>query len=119
MSDYRHQRPNVSSWMDHIGCPAKSRRVIFNAAVDNGLQDVGGDIAPRYAGAFVEIGTEKAPVHLLVPSGPTSRPTTMVQLIQSFTARAIFHRVPTVTKRLWGGVLVQRFFPQYRRSSRA
>jgi REP element-mobilizing transposase RayT len=40
MSDYRQKRHNVSSLMYHIVCPAKDRRVIFDAAVDPGLKDV-------------------------------------------------------------------------------
>jgi len=32
-------------------------------------------------------------------------PTKIVQIIKSLTAREIFHRGPTVKKRLWGGEL--------------
>ena len=53
MSDYRHKRHNVSSLIYHIVCPAKYRRVIFDAEVDAVLKDVCLDIAKRYDIAFL------------------------------------------------------------------
>ena len=102
MSDYRHKRHNVSSLLYHIVCPAKYRRVIFDAEVDTVLKDVCLDIAKRYEIAFLEIGTDKDHVHFLVQSVPSYSPTKIVKIIKSLTAREIFHRVPTVKKRLWG-----------------
>jgi REP element-mobilizing transposase RayT len=61
------------------------------------------DIAKRYELVFGEIGTDKDPVHVLVQSVPSYSPTKMVTMITSLTAREIFHRVPAVKKRLWGG----------------
>jgi len=84
-------------------CPAKYRRVIFDPEVDTVLRDVCFDIAQRYEMAVLEIGTDKDHVHLLVQSVPSYSPTKIVQLIKSLTAREIFHRVPTVKQRLWGG----------------
>ena len=103
MSDYRHKRHNVSSLLYHIVCPAKYRRVIFDAEVDMVLKEICLDIAKRYELAFLEIGTDNDHVHFLVQSVPSYRPTKIVQIIKSLTAREIFHRVPTVKKRLWGG----------------
>jgi putative transposase len=103
MSDYRHKRHNVSSLIYHIVCPAKYRRVIFDAEVDTGLKDVCLDIAQRYEIAFLAIGTDKDHVHFLVQSVPSYSPTKIVKIIKSLTAREILHRVPTVNKRLWGG----------------
>ena len=105
LSDYRHKRHNVSSLLYHIVCPAKYRRVIFDAAVDTVLKDVCLDIAKRYDIAFLEIGTDTDHVHFLVQSVPSYSPTKIVKTIKSLTAREIFHRVPTVNKRLWGGEL--------------
>ena len=103
MSDYRHKRHNVSVLIYHIVCPAKYRRVIFDAEVDTVLKDVCFDIAKRYEIAFLKIGTDKDHVHFLVQSVPSSSPTKIVKMIKSLTAREIFHRVPTVKTRLWGG----------------
>jgi REP element-mobilizing transposase RayT len=103
MSDYRHKRHNVSVLIYHIVCPAKYRRVIFDAEVDTVLKDVCLDIAQRYEIAFLEIGTDKDHVHFLVQSVPSYSPTKIVKMIKSLTAREVFHRVPTVKKRLWGG----------------
>ena len=55
--------------------------------------------------AFLEMGTDKDPVHFLVQSVPSYSPTKLVQRIKSLTAREIFPRVPTVQQRLWGGEL--------------
>ena len=103
MSDYRHKRHNVSSLLYHIVCPAKYRRVIFDAEVDMVLKEICLDIAKRYELAFLEIGTDNDHVHFLVQSVPSYSPTKIVQIIKSLTAREIFQRVPTVKKRLWGG----------------
>jgi len=103
MSDYRHKRHNVSSLLYHIVCPAKYRRVIFDPEVDLVLKAICLDIAQRYEIAFLEIGTDKDHVHFLVQSVPSYSPTKIVQIIKSLTAREMFHRVPSVKKRLWGG----------------
>jgi REP element-mobilizing transposase RayT len=75
MSDYRQKKHHVSSLLYHIVCPAKYRRVIFDAAVDTVLKEVCLDIAKRYEIAFVEIGTDKDHVHFLVQSVPSYSPT--------------------------------------------
>ena len=54
MSDYRHKRHNVSALLYHIVCPAKYRRVIFDAEVDTVLKEIYLDSAQRYERAFLE-----------------------------------------------------------------
>jgi REP-associated tyrosine transposase len=54
MSDYRHKRHNVSALLYHIVCPAKYRRVIFDAEVDTVLKEICLDSAQRYERAFLE-----------------------------------------------------------------
>ena len=103
MSEYTHKSHNVSVLLYHLVCPAKYRRVVFDAEVDRVLKEICLDIAQRYEIIFVEIGTDKDHVHFLVQSVPTYSPTKIVQIIKSLTAREIFKRVPTVKKRLWGG----------------
>ena len=105
MSDYRHKRHTVSSLLYHIVCPAKYRRVIFDTEVDIVLKDVCLDIAKRYEIVFLAIGTDKDHGHFLVQAVPSYSPTKIVQILKRLTAREIFHRVPPVTKRLWGGEL--------------
>ena len=51
------------------------------------------------------MSTDTEHVHFLVQSVPSYSPTKMVKIIKSLTAREIFHRIPTVKKRLWGGEL--------------
>jgi putative transposase len=90
MSEYIHQSHNVSVLMDHLVCPAKYRRVVFDASVDTVRTEVGLEIAKRYAIIFLEIGTDTDHVHFLVQSIPTYSPTKMVQTITSITAREMF-----------------------------
>src|SRR6266704_990505 len=103
MSEYIHQSHNVSILMYHLVCPAKYRRVVFDASVDTVLKEVCLEIAKRYAIIFLEIGTDKDHVHFLIQSIPTYSPTKIVKTIKSITAREVLKRVPAVKKRLWGG----------------
>ena len=103
MSEYRHKSPNVSILIYHIVCPAKYRRVVCDKEVDTVLKEICLEIAQRYEIVFLEIGTDKNPVHFLVPSVPSYSPTKIVKMIKSLTAREVFKRAPAVKKQLWGG----------------
>ena len=103
MSLYIHQSHNVSVLLYHLVCPAKSRRVVFDAAVEVVLKDVCLEIAQRYEITFLEIGTDRDHVHFLLQSVPAYSPTKMVRTIKSITAREIFVRCPHVKQKLWGG----------------
>jgi len=105
MSEYIHNRHNVSVLLYHVVCPAKYRRVVFEEQVDRVLREVRMEIAARYEIIFVEIGTDQDHVHFLVQSVPSYSPTKLVRTIKSITAREIFIRVPEVKKQLWGGQL--------------
>jgi putative transposase len=89
--------------MYHIVCPAKYRKIVFDAQVDEVLKAVCLEIAERYEIEFIEIGSDKDHVHFLVQSVPMYSPTQIVRIIKSITAREIFKRVPEVKKKLWGG----------------
>ena len=71
MSEYQHKSHHVSVLLYHLVCPAKYRRVVFDAEVDAVLKEVCLDIAQRYEIVFLEIGTDKDHVHFLVQSVPT------------------------------------------------
>ena len=60
-------------------------------------------IEDRYQIKFLEIGTDKEHVHLLVQSVPTYSVSKLVTMIKSLTAREIFKLCPQVKKQLWGG----------------
>ena len=89
----------------HLVFPAKYRRVIFEAEVEQVLRETCLEIEKRYQVKFLEIGTDKDHVHFLVQSIPTYSVTKIVMLIKSLTAREIFKRCPQVKKKLWGGEL--------------
>ena len=103
MSIYVHKAHNVSVLVYHIVCPAKYRRVVFDASVDEALREICLEISDRYEIHFLEIGTDKDHVHFLVQSVPIYSPTKIVRIIKSITAREIFRRAPSVKKALWGG----------------
>jgi REP element-mobilizing transposase RayT len=89
--------------MYHIVCPAKYRRAVFTAPVDEKLKEVCLEISKRFEITFLEIGTDKDHVHFLVQSVPMLSPKRIVQIVKSITAREIFRACPEVKKQLWGG----------------
>ena len=93
----------MSVLLYHFVCPAKYRRVVFSAGVDETLKDVCLEISKRYPIHFLEIGTDRDHVHLLVQSVPRYSATRLITVIKSIAAREIFKRHPEVKKQLWGG----------------
>ena len=102
-SEYVHKRHNVSVIIYHYVCPAKYRRVVINAEVDERIKTVCEEIEKRYDIRFLEIGTDKDHVHFLVQAMPTKSPTEIITTIKSITAREIFASNPEIKKQLWGG----------------
>src|SRR5918996_846418 len=103
MSRYIHKSHNVTVLLYHLVFPAKYRRAVIDAAVDQALREVCLEIEARYQLRFIEIGTDEDHVHFLVQSVPTYSPKKIVQIIKSITAREIFASCPEVKKKLWGG----------------
>ncbi|MCB1564011.1 MAG: IS200/IS605 family transposase, partial [Alphaproteobacteria bacterium] len=90
MSEYIHKSHNVTVLLYHLVFPAKYRRAVFDAQVDEVLRDVCLKIADRYQLKFLEIGTDEDHVHFLVQSVPSYPVTKLVTIIKSITAREIF-----------------------------
>ena len=103
MSKYIHKSHNVTILLYHLVLPAKYRRVIFDKQVEEVLKKLCIQIEERYQIKFLEIGTDKDHVHMLVQSVPTYSVTKIVTMIKSLTAREIFKQCPEVKKQLWGG----------------
>ena len=103
MSEYVSKSHNVTVLMYHLVFPAKYRRAVVDAKVDEELKNVCIEIEKRYQVKFLEIGTDQDHVHFLVQSVPSYSVTRVVTLIKSLTAREIFKRCPHVRKQLWGG----------------
>jgi putative transposase len=103
MSEYIHKSHNVTVLMYHLVFPAKYRRAVIDAEVDEVLKDTCIEIEKRYQVKFLEIGTDRDHVHFLVQSVPMYSVTKLVQMIKSITAREVFRRCPKVKKQLWGG----------------
>jgi len=103
MSEYIHKSHNVTVLLYHLVFPAKYRRAVFDAKVDTTLKDICLEISERYDVKFLEIGTDKDPVHFLAQSVPMYSVTKIVRLINSLTACEVFRRCAHVKKQLWGG----------------
>ena len=103
MSDYIHKSHNVSSLVYHIVMPAKYRKAVMTEEVDKTLKEICMEIEKRFEIIFLEIGTDKDHVHLLIQTVPNYKISEVIKKIKSITAREIFLRHPEVKKRLWGG----------------
>ena len=97
------QKHDVSVLLYHLVFPAKYRRAVIDAAVDQVLREVCLAVEARYQLKFLEIGTDKDHVRFLVQSVPAYSVSRLVTIIKSLTAREIFRRCPEVRKQLWGG----------------
>lgn len=103
MSKYIHKSHNVTVLLYHLVLPAKYRRVVFDQQVDEVLKEICMKLEERYQIKFLEIGTDKDHVHMLVQSVPTYSVTKIDRMIKSLTAREMFKLCPGVKKQLWGG----------------
>ena len=103
MSEYIHKSHNVSKIMYHFVLPAKYRKVVIDEHVDQVIKETCDEISKRYPIHFLEIGTDKDHVHLLVQSVPSYSPVQIVKIVKSITGREVFRRCPEVKKKLWGG----------------
>ena len=102
MSQYIHKSHNVTVLLYHLVFPIKYRRVTIDDRVDKVIRETCLEIEKRYEVHFLEIGTDKDHVHLLVQSVPMYNVTKIITMIKSFTAREVFKQCPDLKKRLWG-----------------
>jgi putative transposase len=103
VSEFIHKSHNVSVLLYHFVCPAKYRRVVFNATIDDSLREICLEISKRFEVSFIEIGTDNDHVHFLIQSVPMQSPTRIIQMVKSVTAKQIFKLHPEVKQELWGG----------------
>lgn len=87
----------------HIVLSAKYRKVVFDEAVEAEVVNICKGIEERYEVHFLESGTDKDHVHLMVQSSPRYSASKIVTLIKSITAKGIFKRCSKVKEQLWGG----------------
>ena len=97
-SEYIHKSHNVTVLLYHIVFPAKYRKIVFSKEVDKTLKEICIEIAKRYQIHFLEIGTDKNHVHILVQSVPNYTVTKIVTKIKSITAGQIFEKHPEVKR---------------------
>lgn len=103
--DYKHilKSHNKSLLLYHFVAPAKYRRKVFSAEVEETLKAACKGIEERYEICFIEIGTDEDHVHFMVQSVPVYSPKRIIQTIKSITAKQIFEIHPEVKRLLWGG----------------
>ena len=83
--------------------PARYRRAVFTGEVDKTLKKTCLEIEKRFEIIFLEIGTDKDHVHMLIQTVPDYKISEVVKKIKSITAREIFLHHPEVKTELWGG----------------
>ena len=86
----------------HLVFPTKYRQIVINDEVDKTIKDACLEIAKRYEVHFVEIGTDKDHIHLLIQSIPTWSVTKLVTMIKSITTKYVLHHMPELKNELWG-----------------
>jgi REP element-mobilizing transposase RayT len=64
------------------------------------LKDVCLEIEKRYEVHFLEIGTDKDHVHLLIQSVPTKSASEIIRMVKSITGREVFKKHPEVKEKL-------------------
>lgn len=102
-SKYIHREHNVTVLLYHLVFPAKYRRAVLNNTVDAVIKDACLEIEKRYEIIFLEIGTDKDHIHLLVQTVPMYSVTQLITIIKSITAREVFAQCPEV-KNNYGAV---------------
>jgi putative transposase len=105
MSEHIYKSHNKTLLLYHLVFPAKYRRKVFSADVEEALRDICIGISLRYEIHFVEIGLERDHVHFLVQGIPKMPVSRIVTIIKSITAKEIFKLHPEVKKELWGSSL--------------
>lgn len=103
MSEKQYASHNVSVLIYHFVLPTKYHRVVIDKHVDEIIAETCVEISKRYPIYFLEIGTDKDHMHLLVQSVPKMSPTEIVRTVKSITAKEVFRECPEVKKKLWGG----------------
>ena len=103
--EHIYKSHNKSLLLYHLVFPAKYRRKIFTAGVENTLKEICVGISERYEIRFIEIGVDEDHVQFLVQSVPVLSVTQIVKTIKSITARQLFQTHPEIKRMLWGGNL--------------
>ena len=93
-----HSSHNVSILMYHFVFPTKYRRVVMDSLVDQVITETCIEISKRYPIYFLEIGTDKDHMHLLIQTIARYSPTEIVRIVKSITAKQVFKQCPEVKK---------------------
>lgn len=105
MSKHVYKSYNVSLLLYYLVFPTKFRRIVIDETVDKQLKHICLEIGSRYEIQFLEIGTDKDHVHLLVQSIPNKSITQLVTIIKSITEKKMLVWRPQLKQELWGSHL--------------
>jgi putative transposase len=85
--------------------PTKYRKKVIDKEVETLITEACKQIAERYEIHFVEIGTDKDHIHLLIQTVPTYSVTKLVTMTKSLIAKYVFNNMPELKKAMWGANL--------------
>jgi len=76
---------------------------VISKDVDETIKEICLEIEKRFEIIFLEIGTDKDHIHMLIQTVPNYKLSEVIKKIKSITAREVFLKHPEVKKKLWGG----------------
>ena len=94
---------NVSECHYHIQLTIKYRKSLFDEKHEKAIMDSLSGIKERYAIELSHVGFDKNHVHFLVRFLPKYSGGSVIRVIKSISAKAIFSRFPEIKRELWGG----------------
>jgi len=87
----------------HIVWPVKYRKTIITREIGSYIKQIMQEIAGGYQWEIETQGMETDHYHIQICVQPRFAPSTVVEKLKSYSARAVFKRFPMVKNRLWGG----------------
>ena len=108
MSKLKTKAHNQTRLVFHIVCCIKYRRNVLTEKVKNTLINICMEIEERYEIDFLEVGTDKNHVHILVQLAPKMSVSEAVRIIKSITGRMMFKihpKMKTILRKgqFWSG----------------
>lgn len=98
-----HWYHNVSECYYHIQLTVKYRKSLLNQQVEQVILQSLKGIKERYAIEINCVGFDQNHVHLTVRFLPAHSGGSVIKIIKSISAKAVFKQVPEIKQELWGG----------------
>ena len=98
-----HWYHNVSECYYHIQLTVKYRKSLLNQPVEQAILDSLKGIKKRYAIEINCVGFDQNHIHLTLRFLPTHSGGSVIKIIKSISAKAVFKQIPQIKQELWGG----------------